>query len=275
MRISMIIPVYNGAGKIARTIDSALNQASVLSGQDSVTIHVVDGASTDATLAEVHSFADPRIRVTSEPDGGMYDALAKGLAAAGGDITCYLPAGETFEPQAFAIVSEIFAAFPAVHWLTGRSVTRNARGQIVESLLPHPYHRRFIDCGMHGTRLAVIQQESTFWRSALNGLVDLDRLRGCKLAGDYLLWKSFCARHPLHVVNAQLASFTIEPGQLSRQEPGAYRRELRSLRRRPAAWERAAALLLRQYVKRTRPGRTARRLLSYDHDRAAWHLPRP
>jgi glycosyltransferase involved in cell wall biosynthesis len=270
----MIIPVYNGGGKIARTIDSALSQTSVLSGDDSVSIHVVDGASNDTTIAEVEALADSRIRLTSEADSGMYDALAKGLREAGGDITCYLPAGEVFDPHAFAIVSEVFRCFPEVHWLTGRLVARNARGQIVDSLLPHPYIRRFIDCGMYGTRLNVIQQESTFWRSDLNALVDLDQLRRCKLAGDYLLWKSMCARHELYVVNAQLSAFTFEAGQLSRQEPGAYRRELRSLRRRPALWERFAALLLRQYVKRAHPGRQARRLLRFDHNRGAWHLAR-
>lgn len=274
MHISMIIPVYNGGGKISRTIQSALSQTSVLSGDDSVSIHVVDGASTDTTIAEVKAFADERIRLTSEADGGMYDALAKGLREADGDITCYLSAGEVFDPHAFAIVSEVFRSYPEVQWLTGRLVTRNARGQIVESRLPHPYSRRFIDCGMYGTRLNVIQQESTFWRSDLNDLVDLDLLRRCKLAGDYYLWKSMCARHELYVVNAQLSAFTVEAGQLSQKEPGAYLREMLSLRRRPALWEHLVAIIQRKSFRRTFPSRRARRLLRFDHNRGAWHLAR-
>jgi len=274
MRYSMIIPVYNGGEKISRTIESALSQTSVRSGADSVTIHVIDGRSTDDTVARVKAFDDPRLRVTCEADEGMYDALAKGLAAADGDITCYLPAGEVFDPHAFSVLSEIFSNNAEVQWLTGRTVGRNADGQIIDSQLPHPFRRRFFQCGMYGTRLTVLQQESTFWRTDLNATVDLDTLRRCRLAGDYYLWKCMSARHELYVVNTHIGAFTVEPGQLSKQEPGAYRRELRALRRSPALWERLAALLYRQYVKRVRPGRRARRLFRFDHRTRAWRLTR-
>ena len=274
MRFSMIIPVYNGGEKISRTIQSAFAQTSVQSGADSITIHVIDGNSTDDTVDRARAFDDPRLRVTSENDDGMYDALAKGLVEADGDVTCYLAAGEIFDPHAFSVVSDIFANNEEVRWLTGRSVARNASGQIIDSRLPHPFSRRFFQCGMYGTRLTVLQQESTFWRTDLNALIDLDTLRRCKLAGDYFLWKSMSARHDLHVVNTHLSAFTLEDGQLSQQVPGAYRRELRALRRRPALWERFAALILRQYVKRTRPGRRARRLVQFDHGTGEWRLTR-
>lgn len=274
MRFSMIIPVYNGGEKISRTIQSAFAQTSVRSGADSITIHVIDGNSSDDTVARVRAFDDPRLRVTSEADGGMYDALAKGLVAADGDVTCYLAAGETFDPQAFSVVSDVFTTHPQVSWLTGRSVARNAVGQITDSRLPHPFRRRFFQCGMYGTRLTALQQESTFWRRDLNALIDLDTLRRCKLAGDYFMWKCMSARHDIYVVNTHLSAFTLEEGQLSQQVPGAYRRELRSLRRRPMLWERLAALLLRQYQKRATPGRRARRLIRFDHDSGEWRLAR-
>lgn len=274
MRFSMIIPVYNGGEKISRTIQSAFSQTSVQSGADSITIHVIDGNSTDDTVARARAFDDPRLRVTSEDDDGMYDALAKGLVEADGDITCYLPAGEIFDPHAFSVVSEVFTSNAEIHWLTGRSVARNANGQIIDSRLPHPFSRRFFQCGMYGTRLTALQQESTFWRTDLNALVDLDALRRCKLAGDYFMWKCMSSRHDIFVVNTHLSAFTLEPGQLSQQVPGAYRRELRALRRRPALWERLAALLHRQYVKRIRPGRRAPRLIRFDHVAGEWRLTR-
>ncbi len=274
MHFTIVIPVFNGGGKITRTLDSLRAQTALADGTARLSVLVMDGASTDETCARVAALDDPRIAIHSAPDRGMYDALARGLARAGGDVTGYLPAGEVLDPHAFAVVAEVLARHPEIQWITGQEVTRNAAGQIINCRLPHPFWRRFFDCGMYGTRLTVLQQESTLWRSALNAEIDLDRLATCRLAGDYLLWRSFARAHELYVIDTHIGSFTVEPGQLSKQEPGAYRRELRALRRRPALWERLAALLCRQYEKRARPGKTARRLVRFDHDSGAWRLSR-
>lgn len=274
MRFVIIVPVFNAGAKITRTLESLLAQTALADGTAQLEVLVMDGASSDDTCARAEAIGDPRITVVSAPDRGMYDALARGLARAKGDVTGYLPAGETLDPHAFAVAAEVLGRYPEIAWITGHEVTRNAAGQIINCRLPHPFHRRFFDCGMYGTRLTVLQQESTLWRSALNGLVDPERLAGCRLAGDYFLWRSFARAHELYVIDTAIGAFTVEPGQLSKQEPGAYRRELRSLRRRPALWERFAALLLRQYIKRIRAGRRARRLVRFDHGAGEWRLTR-
>lgn len=270
MEFTVIIPVFNSGQKIKNTMESLLSQHSVRDGHDTFRCIVIDGASTDDTLEHVRSFSDPRIEIISEPDAGMYDALAKGLKIAGGDVTCYLSAGERFERHAFGIVAQILGKYPSIGWITGRAVTRNATGEITDSVLPHPIRRRFVDCGMYGTRLMAIQQESTFWRSDLNGAFDLERLRNLKLAGDYYLWRSLAQNNELYVVNAQLGSFTIEPDQLSKSIPGGYRKELRRIRRRPNGIERFLALVHRQIAKRMVPRKRAQRSLHYDHKTQEW-----
>ncbi|RKF15179.1 glycosyltransferase [Roseovarius spongiae] len=274
MDFFVVIPAFNAADKIERTLRSLIRQTSVLDGQDSFRCLVCDGASTDGTPEAVAQIGDERITVQSEPDSGMYDALAKGLRQAEGDVTCYLPAGETLNPAAFSVLSEVFGRYAQIGWLTGRSVTCNERKQVTDSFLPHPYRRNFIDCGMYGTRLPCIQQESTFWRTELNREFDLDALRACTLAGDYFLWRSLARTQDLYVVNTDLGAFTIETGQLSQQQPGAYRREMRQLRRPPRLSERAAALLLRLRTKHARPRKNAPRQVSYDHASKIWRLSR-
>jgi hypothetical protein len=91
-----------------------------------------------------------------------------------------------------------------------------------------------------------------------------------KLAGDYFIWKTFPKNHELYVVNSHLGAFSIEPGQLSQQVPGAYRKELRALRRRPSVFERAGALIHRLRIKHRNPTKRAARLIQYDHDAARW-----
>ena len=262
----------NGAHPVKRTVESLLRQSSVVDGTDSLRIIVRDGDSTDNIANVISSFDDERIEFHSEPDRGMYDALTKGLRSADGDICCYLPAGEVYDHAAFSTVSEIFASMPEVHWLTGRHSLRNAKQQMIGTSLPHPYRRKFIDRGLYGTRLRGIQQESTFWRTHLNGLVNLHDLSNCKLAGDYYMWKSFAKMHDLYVVDSILAGFTIEEGQLSKIEPGAYKRELRALRTPPSLLDRLAALLIRQYEKRAEPRARARNMIRYDLNEKRWRL---
>jgi glycosyltransferase involved in cell wall biosynthesis len=275
VRFFVVTPVLNGAGKIGRTVASIVGQHSVVAGDDSLRYVVMDGGSTDATVDEARAAGGNAIEVQSGPDAGLYDALAQALPRSDGDVTLYLGAGDVLEPTAFQIVSTILTRHPDVHWLTGRATARNGRQEIVNSVLPHPFHRRYFACGMYGTRLPVLQQESTFWRTGLQRAVDFRKLATTTLAGDYLLWKSFAELAELYVVNAVLGSFTQEPGQLSVSgEAGAYLAELRQLRRRPTIAEELAALLLRIRTKHRVPRRSVPRLFSYDFRREEWRLRR-
>jgi len=56
---------------------------------------VIDGGSTDGTIAFLNDFPDLRLRFISEPDGGIYDAMNKGLAMAAGRWVIFLGAGDT------------------------------------------------------------------------------------------------------------------------------------------------------------------------------------
>ena len=55
---------------------------------------VIDGASHDRTLEIARSFAG--VRILSEPDKGLYDAMNKGIAMARGKYLLFLNSGDTF-----------------------------------------------------------------------------------------------------------------------------------------------------------------------------------
>lgn len=57
---------------------------------------IIDGASTDDTLAVARSFPGLTPRIISEPDKGLYDAMNKGLRMATGDYVLFLNAGDAF-----------------------------------------------------------------------------------------------------------------------------------------------------------------------------------
>ena len=83
-QFSIITICYNSADTIERTIKSVLAQTFV-----DYEYIIVDGASTDNTLEIVNQYQKSfgnKLRVSSEPDKGIYDAMNKGVKAAKGKI---------------------------------------------------------------------------------------------------------------------------------------------------------------------------------------------
>ncbi len=81
MHITIITAVYNRVATIGDAIDSVRQQSYL-----GVEHLVIDALSTDGTLDEVRRRQTGAMRVISEPDGGIYDALNKGMRLARGDI---------------------------------------------------------------------------------------------------------------------------------------------------------------------------------------------
>ncbi len=269
--ISVITPCFNAERWVAETMTSVLRQNAVTSGRVALQYIIVDGGSSDATLAAIESAAARRndVEVISEPDDGMYDALAKGLSRARGDICSYINAGDVYHPHALSAAAGVFEAGLA-RWLTGFHTVANEAGAVTDVRLPWRYRREFFECGFYGTRLPVVQQESTFWSGTLNGHLDLDRLRTFRLAGDFYLWRTFAEHEELRIAQAMLGTFRKVPGQLSSDSDG-YRRELASVCRDPTLRER---LLARHDALRFRWMRTGkrrdRRHIVFDHVREGW-----
>ena len=72
---------------MARALESILEQSF-----ENYEILIMDGLSTDSTCAIVETFKvkSPSIRLISEPDSGIYDAMNKGIALANGQWLYFL-----------------------------------------------------------------------------------------------------------------------------------------------------------------------------------------
>lgn len=93
--ISVITVTYNAAATLPATMQSMQQQ------QCSDFEHIIiDGASTDATLALARRYSTPSLRILSEPDKGLYDAMNKGLRMARGKYIIFLNAGDRFATNA-------------------------------------------------------------------------------------------------------------------------------------------------------------------------------
>ena len=176
MRFTVITPCYNAARYIKETIQSVLAQSAVVSGRVELEYWVIDGGSSDGTQDIALQYADRGVRLVSAPDNGMYDALAKGFERATGEICCYINAGDYYHCAAFDVVADVMQS-PSVQWLTGMYIIYNERSHVVLAQQPKRRPRDWIRRGFYGTVLPHIQQESTFWRTALLQDIDLAALR--------------------------------------------------------------------------------------------------
>jgi len=103
MKISVVTASFNSEATIRSTIESFLAQ-----DHPEKEMLVIDGASSDATLAIVESFGSDAIRVISEKDHGVYDAMNKGFHLFQGDAIGFLNSDDTFHDS--RALSDIAAA---------------------------------------------------------------------------------------------------------------------------------------------------------------------
>lgn len=92
MRLSIITINRNNAGGLGKTVSSVVSQTC-----KSFEYIIIDGASTDNSADIIkrysNSFGD-RLKWVSEPDGGIYSAMNKGIGLASGDYVEFLNSGD-------------------------------------------------------------------------------------------------------------------------------------------------------------------------------------
>lgn len=89
--ISIITITFNAEKELPATLRS-LNEQTFRNFE-----HIlIDGASTDHTLAVARELCGPDLRIISERDNGLYDAMNKGLKTARGKYVLFLNAGDSF-----------------------------------------------------------------------------------------------------------------------------------------------------------------------------------
>lgn len=107
MLITIVTVTYNAEGTLERTLKSVEMQT-----HGNVEHIIIDGASKDETLAIAQAYKerndDRDIRIVSEPDKGLYDAMNKAIAIANGEYICFLNAGDKLHnPQTLEFIVHI------------------------------------------------------------------------------------------------------------------------------------------------------------------------
>lgn len=136
LTVSIITIAYNSEDVISETMESVLRQS-----YSRIEYLIIDGKSKDHTVEIAESYRARmeergiRLRILSEPDKGIYDAMNKGIRMAEGDIIGLLNSGDWYEPDAVEKVVRAFQESDCdllfgnirMHKLDGSSFVKKAR----------------------------------------------------------------------------------------------------------------------------------------------------
>ena len=91
MKITVVTVSFNARDCIEKTIKSVLSQT-----WEDLEYIVIDGGSRDGTASIIEKYSHRLAGWRSEPDGGIYFGMNKGIAAATGEYTLFLNADDSF-----------------------------------------------------------------------------------------------------------------------------------------------------------------------------------
>lgn len=92
--VSIITVVYNNVTEIEQTILSVLDQT-----YSNIEYIIIDGGSTDGTVNCIEKYSSRISYWISESDGGVYDAMNKGILKASGEWINFMNSGDIFNKK--------------------------------------------------------------------------------------------------------------------------------------------------------------------------------
>lgn len=210
-RITLITPSYQQARYLEECLASVHDQ-----GYPNLEHIVVDGGSTDGSIAIIERYADKLAWWCSEPDNGQSHAINKGLEHATGSVFGWLNSDDVLLPGALQRVGEAFAVDATMNVLTGARITRDPEGNDTRLPTDDPLKP---DTFFTAPK---VNQQSTFYRMEAVQAVHRveERLR---YVMDYELWLQVLftqGSEGVRVVPWDLAVFRHHPeSKTSTQQP--------------------------------------------------------
>lgn len=218
-KISIVTPSYNQGKFLARTIRSVSEQS-----YKNIEHIIIDGGSTDNSLEIIKEHEKLISYWVSEKDGGMYDAINKGIRLASGDIVAYLNSDDIYKPNAIQTIVDYFQKHPKTFLVYGDTDYMDADGNFMYTYrYPAFKYNRFIVLNWSS-----IPQQSSFWRRGIHNEIGYFNTE-FKMAGDFEFFARVGKRYRIDHVKQVLASQRIHAETLSNMQADINKEEVKRI----------------------------------------------
>jgi len=199
--VAVVTPSYQQAEFLEETIRSVLLQS-----YPNLSYAVMDGGSTDGSVAIIQKYAPWLDGWASEPDGGQAAAIDKGFRRAEGQILTWLNSDDVFAPGAVWAAIDGFQRHPDAVLVYGGADEIARDGRLIG---PAGYARQADRQFLIEAANAIPQPAAYFKRSAYEAAGRLDH--SLQWTMDYDLWIRLSAAGPLYYIPDSLARLRIYP----------------------------------------------------------------
>lgn len=214
-KISVIIPSFNKAKFIAKTLDSIISQ-----NYENVEVIIQDGSSTDGTLKVIEKYAQKYpgiIRYQSKKDKGQWDAINKGFKKAKGKIVTFINADDIYIKGAFNEIRRLYHLNVDALWFAGRGNVIDGDDHRIAKWTTY-YKNLLLALNLRPALLIVnyLMQPSVF--IAKTAWTRFGPFVGTKkFVMEYDLWLKISKIKMPVVSNKYLSSFRIEPSTITKK----------------------------------------------------------
>jgi glycosyltransferase involved in cell wall biosynthesis len=199
--ISIVTISFNQGRFLEKAIRSVLDQ-----GYRNLEYIVIDGGSTDESVAIIKKYERYLTYWVSERDRGQSHALNKGFARCNGQIMGWLNSDDFFLPGAFEKFEKAWRLNPAAGAWVGDAHLVDPAGTVLKTQQPGRVDRASIaDWEVNGFQQPACLFSKTAWESA--GPID----ESLFIAMDFDLWLKIAKTHSFVRIPAVLAGATIHP----------------------------------------------------------------
>jgi len=205
-KFSIIIPLYNKAHYVRKTLDSIVSQTFT----DWECI-IVDDGSTDnsAAICEefihsfIHSSVHP-IRLVKQTNSGVAAARNNGVAASKGEYLCFLDADDWWEPMFLEEMDRLIKEYPDAG-LYANNYVYYKPGKTRVALNLNRGYMDYPDAYLHSEMMPVTSITTCMPRKVFDEMGGFPV--GIKLGEDFLLWARTAIKYPVVFCEKPLAYY--------------------------------------------------------------------
>jgi glycosyltransferase involved in cell wall biosynthesis len=213
-KVTVLMPVHNGADFLAEAIESILTQTF-----GDFEFVIVDDGSTDATseILRLYAERDARIRVLREARVGIVTALNRGLAIASGMYLARMDADDCALPNRLKIQVDLLDASPTVIACGSAVYQIGSKSGLVSMPRTDRQCKLFLAIG------------NCFAHPAVMFRMDAIKLRGLNYSDDYLyaedykLWSDMAVYGDFHNLKQPLLRYRVHSAQVGQKKRASQR----------------------------------------------------